>query len=170
MTTYLTLDTDVLDLSQLSDAERAFFDRCCAAYRAGTAYETFRALVDGPDNPLMRPNRGRITAAVWQHPLYRAVRDLEDRLGIAQGEVGPAPGDDLERDPLADEWLPAVEAAAQKGVTLAGLHKAIERGDVVAAPLRPGGVRLKVSRNSLDHWTPNRVRQAARRKQPAAVR
>jgi len=166
MLTYLTLDNEVLDLSVLNPVERAFFDRCYAAYRAAVPYEELRALVSGSENPLLDEDR-RITAAVLQQPLWQAVRDLEDRLGILQDMVGPEPGDEPERDPIADEWIPAVQAAAAKGVTLAGLHKAVERGAVVAAPAKPGGVRIVISRNSLEQWTPDPVRQAARRRATA---
>lgn len=163
MLTYTTLDGDVLDLSGLDGAERAFFDRCYDVFRNRRPYDEIFALVYGAENPLLGDDR-RITRAVREQPLWQAVRDLEDRLGIFQDQIGPMPGDEPGRDPLADEWIPATQAAAEKGVTLAGLHKAIERGAVVAAPAKPGGVRLVVSRNSLGSWTPNPVRQAARRR------
>jgi hypothetical protein len=165
--TYLTLDGDILDLTSLTGAERAFFERILALWRERAPYDAVRELVSGPENPILEPGC-RVTAAVHRHPLWRAVYDLESRLGILQGEIGPAPGDEAERDPVADEWMPSAQAAAAKGVTLAGLHKAIERGDLVAAPAKPGGLRVVVSRNSLDRWTPNPVRQAARRRSGAA--
>ena len=163
MLTYTTLDGEVLDLANLKEGERAFFERVLALYRADAPYDTVFNLVSGEENPILEPGR-RITAAVHAHPLWKAVHDLENRLGIKQGEIGAEPGDDPDRDPVADEWLSTTEAAAAKGVTVVGLHKAIARGDVVAAPAKPGGVRRVVSRNSLDRWTPNAVRQAARRR------
>ena len=87
------------------------------------------------------------------------------RLGIAQGRLG-ATGD-WQADPLADAWLSPTEAAREKGVTRTALHKAIARGDVVARPASPGGTWLRVSRNSVSHWTPNRQRQAAGRRATA---
>lgn len=167
MLTYTTLDGDVLDLSGLDETQRAYFDRCYAVFRDRRPYDEIFALVYGAENPLLGVDR-RITRVVQEQPLWQAVRDLEDRLGIIHDEIGPEPGDEPERDPIADEWIPATQAAAGKGVTLAGLHKAIERGAVIAAPAKPGGVRLVVSRNSLDRWTPNPVRQAARRRVAAA--
>ena len=95
--------------------------------------------------------------------MFQAVRDLEDRLGIQQGEVGPEEGDDISKDPLQDEWVPTPEAAKRKGVTLPGLHKAINRGDVIARPATEGGRRLVISVNSLSKWEPNATRQAARK-------
>jgi hypothetical protein len=162
MLTYTTLDGEVLDLTSLTEGERAFFERILALYRADAPYDTVFNLVSGEENPILEPGC-RITAAVHAHPLWKAVRDLEDRLGIKQGEIGAMEGDDPDRDPVADEWLSTTEAAA-KGVTVVGLHKAIVRGDVVAGPAKPGSVRRVVSRNSLDRWTPNAVRQAARRR------
>jgi hypothetical protein len=163
MLSYLTLDGVVLNLSHLTDQERAFFDRCRAAARDGMAYDAFRAFINGPENPLLAAPNRRITAAVWQHPLYQAVRDLGDRLAIRQGELAAEPGDDVDRDPTIDVWLPVAEAAKLRGVAVSGLHKAIDRGAVVAAPRRPGGTWLLVSRNSLERWAPSTVRQAAGR-------
>jgi hypothetical protein len=163
MLTYRTLDSRVLDLGRLTAEETAFLDRCIAAYRDGVTWEALSRLVEGTDNPLLRETGGRVTPAIWEHPLYQAVRDLEDRVGIRQGQLGLARGDDPARDPFADEWIPTTEAAARKGVTLPGLHKAIKRGDVIARSTAPGRIRLIVSVNSLDSWSPNPVRQAARR-------
>ncbi|MGH2356328.1 MAG: hypothetical protein ACRDJN_32385 [Chloroflexota bacterium] len=170
MQTYTTLEGRVLDLTGLTDEEQTFFARCYAMYRNGAAWETFSKRARGVQNPLVRAAGGRITEAVWDHPLFQALHDLEDRLGIHQGELAADPGDDLVRDPIADEWIPAVAAARQKGVTLPGLHGAIKRGDVVARPAESGRPHLLVSANSLARWTPDPVRQAARRKEriPAA--
>jgi hypothetical protein len=96
----------------------------------------------------------------WRHE-GRVLHDLEDRLGIQQGRFLPRKEDRPDRDPFDDKWLPVAEAARRKGVTAPGLHGAIRRGDVIAAPAKQGGSRLVVSRNSLDRWTPNPRRQAA---------
>jgi hypothetical protein len=162
--TYTTLDGDVIDLSDLNDEERTHFDRCYDAYRRNINWTAFQDLVTGTGNPLVRATKGWVTPAIWDHPLYQAIRDLGDRLGICQGEIGPEPGDELDTDPISDHWLPSTEAAARKGVTVPGLHQAIRRGAVIARPSQPGGRRLVVSARSLAHWTPNAVRQAARRR------
>ncbi len=170
--TYTTVDRRTISLAGLAEGEAAFFRRCYEAYQAGRTSEDFTRfvnLVSGGENPLVAAAGGRITRSVWNHPLFQAVRDLEDRLGVRVGRLEATPGEDFERDPLEDAWLPSTQAAAIKGVTLKGLHKAIHRGDVVARPARPGGVRLVVSERSLSHWQPNRVRQAARRKATAAT-
>ena len=164
---YTTLDGHTLDLGGLSQEEYAFFERCYGIYRSGQTAQDFTALsnlVAGWENPLVRAAHGRITRAVWEQPLFQAVRDLEDRVGVRTGELESAPGDLTNRDPLEDRWVPSVEAAALKRVTLKGLHKAIARGDVLARPARPGGRRLLISERSLDHWVPAAARQAARRK------
>jgi hypothetical protein len=172
MLTYLTLDGRVLDLNHLTDEERAYFDRAYAAYRDGTTWVAFSHMVEGDQNPLLRPTGGRITPAVWDHPLFQAVRDLEDRVGVRYGGLLAEPGDDIERDPVADEWIPATQAAAMKGVTVPGLHHAIRKGTLIAHCDRPGRPHCLVSRNSLDRWTPNPVRQAAGRvrRSPAKAR
>lgn len=99
MRAYTTVGGLILDLSGLSDDERAYFDRSYAAYQAGTDAGTFNnTYVAGPQNPLLRETDGWITPAVWDHPLYQAVHDLGARLGIAQGQL--APEGQPERDPL----------------------------------------------------------------------
>lgn len=169
--TYATLDGVVLNLGSLSDEQRAFMERCLEAWRRDVPFDDFVALVWGGENPVVRElGGGRVNRAVWEHPLFRAARDLEDRLGIRQGHVGANPGDEPERDPVADEWLPVAEAARRKGVAMTGLHKAIRRGDVVARPARPGGSWLLVSANSLRRWTPDPVRQAVGRRGAEARR
>lgn len=164
MLTYTTLDGVVLDLSDLAPGERAHFDRCYAAYRDGLPFAAFQDLVTGGANPLLAATYGRVTPAVWDHPLFRAIRDLEDRVGIRQGELAPEPNDDPDSDPMADAWLATADAARSKGVTVPGLHQAIRRGVVIARPDRAARRRLLVSANSLARWVPNGARQAAGRK------
>ena len=169
MLTYTTLKSQVLDLSDLSTDERSYFDAAVAGYRSCEPWAIFtNTRLNGAQNPLIRAAGGWVTRAVWEHPLYRALYDLGDRLGIAQGWIAPDPDTDLSHDPLEDVWLSTGEAARRKGVTVMGLHKAIHRGQVLARPARPQGTRLVVSARSLDHWTPNPARQAAGRRSAAA--
>lgn len=177
MRTYTTLDGQVLDLTDLTDEERAFFDRVYGEYRAGAKWADVSNLIHGLENPLLTATGGRVTAAVWNHPLFQAVRDIEDRVGLLQGHLSPDPGSgDPAADPLRDDFIPAPQAAARKGVTRMGLHQAIRRGDVLARPAPDNGrARLLVSVNSLARWQPNRVRQTAgakggRRKAAGATR
>ena len=152
----------MIDLSDLSPEERDFFDRCYAAYQADMPWHDFSLLAQGNENPVVRAT-GRITRAVMAHPLYMAVRDLEDRVGLRQGELEPTPGQRWDTDPVDDEWLRVGAAAERKGVTVPGLHQAIRRGDVIAHPATAGGSWRVVSRNSLDRWVPSPVRHAAGR-------
>jgi hypothetical protein len=167
---YLTLEGQVVDLGGLNQEERAFFVRCYAACRrASMDWSDFANLVAGNENPLVRAAGGRITRAVWDHPLFQAVRDLEDRYGIAQGRLASEPEYDLDRDPIEDSWIPSVEAAERKGVSLAGLHLAIKRGAVIAHAAKPGGTRLVVSVNSLERWKPSAAYQAAGRRRAGHI-
>lgn len=164
MQTYTTLDGEVLDLTSLTDEERAYLERCYAAYRDGMPYTGFaNSLIYGPENPLLRAANGLVRLEVWRHPLFRAVRDLEYRLGIAQRRIGPMLGDDLDRDPLEDEWLTTPEAQQRKGVGHTALHHAIRQGKLIAHPAQDGGTRLHVSARSLAAWQPSEARQAAKR-------
>lgn len=167
---YRTLDGEVLDLTHLTDDEQQFFDRCYRAYRAArVGWEAFSALVAGRENPVVRAAGGLVTRAVMAHPLYVAVHDLENRVGLRTGDLAAEPEVDLARDPLADDWLSPSAAAAIKGVTRAAVHLASQRGDVVARPAKPGGRWTLISANSLARWTPVAVRQAAGRARASAV-
>lgn len=160
MLTYATLTGPVVDLTDRPAEERRYFERALAAYRQGGNWAEFNnTFVSGPANPLLR--EGVITEAAWLNPVFRCVRDLGARLGIAEGRI--APEGDAACDPLHDVWIGVPEVAARKSVTVPGLHGAIRRGAVVARPAKPGGTRLLVSTNSLARWTPDPVRQAARK-------
>jgi hypothetical protein len=99
--TYTTLDGHIVDLAALSDEERGFLNRCAAAYRAGLDSVQFNnTLLNGPENPLLRSADGWVTRPIWEHPLYRAVHDLGDRLGIQQGRL--APEGTWESDPFVE--------------------------------------------------------------------
>lgn len=156
MLTYTKLSGDVLDLSHLTDEERAYFDRCYAAYRDGLAWVDFgNRLLYGPENPLLRTTNGMVTQEVYGQ----------------QRMMAPALGDDLARDPLADEWIPVKDAGARKGVSHNALHYAIRQGNVGATAAKAGGSALLVSARSLERWQPSPARQQAaraRRKSPAA--
>src|SRR5436190_4648628 len=107
MDTYTTLHGERIDLAGLSDAEQAFFWRCYAAYRAKMPWGEFANLAERSENPIIAATGGWITPAVHVHPLYKAVRDLEDRLGIKQGKLAPDPGTDVTQEPIAEEALAA---------------------------------------------------------------
>lgn len=168
METYNTLTGRVLDLMNLDHEKEAYFRRCYEAYRVNMRWGEFGNLVAGEENPLVRAAGGWVTRVVYDHPLFQAVRDLEDRLGLRQGELAPEPGLDTEREPLVDQWVPVSEAATSKAVTISAVHQAIDRGDLIARPAKPGGAWLVVSVNSLARWTPNPVRQAAGRRAAGA--
>lgn len=164
MLSYTTLSGWVLDLSDLPTEEQTFFETALAAYRRSMGWADFaNTYVYSANMPLLRPTNGMVTRDTYDHPLFVALRDLGNRLGIAQNEVGIGSATRLDVDPVADEWVPVAEAAERKGVGAAGLHYAIKRGDVLARPAKPGGSRLVVSCRSLDHWQPSAARQAAGR-------
>lgn len=160
MLTYTMLNGETLDLSGLSERDLGFFEQYVSAYRAGTEEDTFGALIAGPANPLAQAGGG-ITRVAAATPLFQALRDMQDRLGIAQGRVSPEPGDLVDLDPLEDTLLTVAEAAQRTGVSVSGLHQAIRRKEIIAHPAKPGGSWLRVSARSLERWHPNPVRQAA---------
>lgn len=163
MRTHVTVDGRVLDLTALDAELSTFYDACVAAYQGGIGFDALMTQANGVANPLVRAQGGWLTAAIWDHPVYQAVRDLADRVGLREGRIRPAPGDDPARDPFADMWITPTEAVAHKGVSPMGLQKAIRRGAVIAHPAKPGGTHRLVSRASLDAWQPDPARQAAAR-------
>lgn len=161
MQTYTRLGGDVIDLSRLTDDERTYLERVIGEWRAGADYNRLRyELVAGPSNPLVGPSRV-VRREVMDHPLWLALRDIEDRQGIAEHCVGPAPGDRPDLDPLDDELVAISEAARRKGVTRASVYNAIARGDVVAVR---GSGQPRVSVRSLDGWQVNPERQQTGRR------
>jgi hypothetical protein len=157
LVTYTTLDGDVIDISTLNPEDWWFLDRAYRIFRQRGSWKQLSALVRGPENPVVGTGQ-RITRAVSEHPLYRAVRDLEDRLGILAGALGAEEGDEPAADPLSDELISVAAAAAAKGATEMAVRKAIARGDLIASNAGP---RLMVSKLSLDRWTVNPARRAA---------
>jgi len=111
-TTYTTLDGKVLDLTGLTDEERDHLVHSYTAYRSGMAWDQFSHLVVGTENPLLRATGGVVTPEISRHPLYQAVRDLEDRLGIQQGEVAPDADGNAERDPITGAPISPLAVAA----------------------------------------------------------
>ncbi len=164
MRTYLTLAGDVLDLTNLTSKELRFLDECLEAYRSGESFEDFaRTRTFSPFNPALAPH-ARVNAQNIDHPLLRAVFDLEARLGVRDGVFALAPGHDASTDPTADTALAVTTAANEKGVTRETVYNAIERGELVATSERP----LRVSGNSLRRWQPSAGRQRAGRLSAAA--
>lgn len=161
MQTYTTLDGQVLRLDELSDGEAVFLRRCRAAYSDALGWRELANLVNGDENPVLEPGR-RVTPTVAQRPLYIAARDLADRAAILQGALAFEAA--VESDPFEDELVPISNVAKERGVTIAAVHKAIDRGTLVASSERP----LMVSRNSLARWQVNATRQRAGRTRGAA--
>lgn len=169
MQTYRMMDGEVLDLGGLSGELVAHVRRSYDAWRSGATGKEMHALAYTVEHPLLRPTAGVVTPPVWEHPAFRATRDLYFRAEIRDGKMRPNNGDDISADPLDDEWVPSVEAARRKGVALPTIHGAIERGALVAKTEGDGRKHVMVSRNSLERWQPNAVRQAAARGQRVGV-
>jgi hypothetical protein len=161
MQSYITLDGRVLDLSGLTEPEQAFLAAIRAAYERDDDWLEVTNRVTSAENPVLTATAGRITRAAWERPLFQAVQDLADRVGVRQGAIA-AVGSDVP-DPFGDAWIPASDAATRKGVTRGAIHAAIRHGDLLARPARPGSNRLVVSVGSLGQWTPSPRRQRAGR-------
>lgn len=166
MDTYTALDGHVLDVSRLDEQEAAFLDRLLQLYRDGrTGWHDIANIVTGPDNPSLEPG-ARVTAAVQARPLYRAARDIEDRVGIRDGKLRPGPDDDVDTDPTADTSVTVAEAAKARAVSPRAIYSAVERGELVS-PAGPGPARI--SARSLARWAPNEIRRAAGKKRSTVL-
>ena len=164
MQTFRTLDGEVLDLRDLGGETLTHLRRCYDAWRSGATAQEIVDLTRTTENPLLRPTGGVMTRPTWEHPGFRAMHDLETRAYMREGKLRNDEGIDPNADPLDDAWVPSMEAVREKGVTLPGLHGAIERGALIAQTIDDDGRRrVLVSRNSLDAWEPNATRQAAGR-------
>ena len=159
MATYTTLDKDVLDLERLTAPERTFLDRCLQMWRSRTTFEAFESFAYGPQNPVLDAPR-RISRDVAAHPLYRAVHDLADRLGVLHGVYAPATEDERPaEDPINEDYVSLSEAARLRGASVAAVHAAIKRGELIGQLGRPA----RVSVTSLDSWKVDPTRQRAGR-------
>lgn len=155
MRTHTTSTGQVLDLSGLTRTELAYYERCHNAYLDGMTWEEFSQFAYSPENPVME--HGRITPRGVDHPLFRAILDMEVRLGARRGYFKVNEGDDIWGDPAEDEALNISQAAARKGVTRQTIYNAIDAGELVA----DRSSTPAVSRNSLSVWRPDEARQRA---------
>ena len=163
-TTYTTASGKTYDLTHLTAEEEAYLDRAVAAYTRNIAWAEFCQITFSAENPALV--NGRLTRDRVDHPLFRAILDLEGRLGIRQGKLGAGSGSDLARDPFGDELLSITAAAALRGVTRETIYQAAERGDLVVLGER---ARPRVSRNSLDRLVISEARQRAGRRARAST-
>ena len=170
--TYTLYDGEVLDLSPLDGEQRDYLDAAyelawpaigaeeVAASRKRVDWVAFNAWLSTAKNPVLRATNGFVTREIWNHPLYRALHDLDARLGMRQGAIKRPRGNRWLEDPFADEFVPVSEIAKRKSVTVKAVHKAIERGDLVAVVGELGGPGPKngllVSRRSAKAWKPRR--------------
>ena len=63
--------------------------------------DVFLRLMNGLPNPLLAATGGVVTRAVFEHPLYQALLDLEARPGVTHDENLTEPSDASAPDPPA---------------------------------------------------------------------
>lgn len=161
MMTYTMLDGSVIDLSELAKSEREFLAECLNAYRSDVSFPDFVNLVYRPGSPVFKGGRW-VTKEIMATPLFKAVRDLEDRLGIRQGWVGPDPGDRPEIEPLvSDEEVSVTQAAEMKTVSRMAIVRACHEGRLVG---RKVGNAWVISKRSLNRYEPMKSRIKSGRK------
>ncbi len=142
LATHTTIDGDVLDLSDLTAEEAAHLRKATALVMAALEAEDSESVVTWRDfnarfvhttkNPVLRKTDGFVTRESWSHPLYQALYDLDVRLGIQQGKMRAPRHKRWLQDPRQDTFVPVSTIATQKDVQVKSVHKAIDRGDLIA--------------------------------------
>jgi hypothetical protein len=123
METHKLLTGETLNLSKLTEEERAFLRRLAKDAKGGADYFDLLRRVKGPKALPLRG--GPITPAIAASVLYRAAHDLADRAGIEQGYL-LAP--DVPRSAKANstgDLLSLTEAADFIGITRPAAHQAL---------------------------------------------
>ncbi len=173
LTTYVTYDGKVLDLSGLTAEQKLHLEHAHRLAMEAIASEDgqnvvswmdFNDLVNSEKNPLLRETQGFVTRELWEHPLYQALYDLDVRVGMKQGMIAKPRNKRWLQDPAKDQFVPVSEVAERKRVQVKAVHKAIDRGDLVAIHGEFEGDRagpkagLLVSWNSAKAWSVKRVK------------
>ncbi len=77
-----------LDLSKLTENEKAFYERAAKAFRRNMEWFSFDQFVFSPRSPIYGRHRSHLE--VLRDPLYLALRDMWVELGVRQGMVAPS--------------------------------------------------------------------------------
>lgn len=160
MEIHITLNGDIIDLLAFDDEQFGFYHQCLNAYRQNVSIDEFLKLMQDPSNPMMK-GKTMITKEIFNSSLYKAVQDLEFRLRIKQGLMKPANPEYAEIEPAQqDEFLSANAAGKEAGVSATAIIKAVQEGRIAGHQEKNG--RWKISRKSLEQYSPDPVRQAAK--------
>jgi hypothetical protein len=122
METYELLTGEVLNISGLADAERAFLKQLSADAAEGADYFDLERRVKGRGALPLRG--GPITPAIARSVLYRAAHDIADRVGIEQGYL-LAPDVDRSGVEPSGDLLSLTEAAELIGISRPATHQAL---------------------------------------------
>ncbi len=174
MRTYATIDGRVLDLSATPSQHWDYLERLYRRLRGtlvdgaqppkGLGWKQVGKAVYSTKNPLLAATDGRVNRDVCADPVLQDLADHDDRVGVAEGGLRPSRAN-YPRDPMISaEPISVAESARRKGVSVKAVHKAIQRGDVIAEPSAGPGSSLRVSLLSLDAWEVSSMRQAAGKK------
>jgi excisionase family DNA binding protein len=116
-----------MSLADLSDAERAYIDELeVAAAAPGASFFSLRGRVAGSGAFPTRAAGGWVTPAVMGSTVFRVAQDIVDRLGIAQGKLGPP------TNAAPAQLLSVSEAARLIGVSRQAINASIMRKAVPA--------------------------------------
>lgn len=123
METHKLLPGETLNLSKLTEEERAFLRRLAKDAERGADHFDLLRRVKGPKALPLRG--GPITPAIAASVLYRAAHDIADRVGIEQGYLlAPDVARSAEANGVGD-LLSLTEAADFIGITRPATHQAL---------------------------------------------
>ncbi len=148
MQTYTTRDHRILDLYELTEEQRTFFDRCYAASARDLPWLDLLRLIDGTENPLPQKLAPGDGDDVESDPLEDTWIPLVDA-ARAKEETVPGLHPDRAREAAARRRRPGSAAMARPveralwGATLQdgmiGSEIWTEDGDVIRTPAEPHG-------------------------------
>lgn len=123
METHKLLTGETLNLSKLTEEERAFMRRLAKDAKSGADYFDLLRRVKGPKALPLRG--GPITPAIAASVFYRAAHDIADRVGVEQGYLlAPDVARSVDANGTRD-LLSLTEAADFIGITRPAAHQAL---------------------------------------------
>lgn len=143
---YELLNGETLDLSSLPKQDVEFLLDLMQRAMSDEDYFDLERRVCGKGAYPLKGNP-RVTREVHDSPIFRAVEDIVDRVGIRQGVLAPDPGD--ERVPTED-IVSVTEAAAALGITRSAVIKAAQTGRIKGKKI---GHTWALLRRSVDSYS-----------------
>jgi len=126
---YRLLTGERLSLGGLEDAELAYLQGLRARTDAGEDYFDLLREVRGQGSPALASFGGRVTIGAAQSLFFRVALDIVERAGVRQGRVLDT-SDCRPESPT--RFVSIADAAGKIGLSRQAVHRAIQKGKIVA--------------------------------------